>query len=60
MSPMLQQYMTYSQVSSDAFVTALDNLMIVTAVLTAVGIVLALFLRNGPAKSSGGPAVVEA
>ncbi|WP_312029976.1 DHA2 family efflux MFS transporter permease subunit [Actinomycetospora sp. TBRC 11914] len=60
MSPMLQQYMSYTQVQSDAFVTGLDNLMIVTAALTAVGVVLALFLRNGPAKSSGGPAVVEA
>jgi EmrB/QacA subfamily drug resistance transporter len=60
-SHMMQMYMSYTQVSSNAFVTALDNLMIVTTVLTALGVVLALFLRNGPAKTGGdGPAVVEA
>ncbi|MCD2194816.1 DHA2 family efflux MFS transporter permease subunit [Actinomycetospora endophytica] len=59
-SQMLEHYMTYQQASAQAFVTALDNLMIVTSVLTAVGVVLACFLRSGPAPSSGGPAVVEA
>jgi hypothetical protein len=60
MSPMLEHYMTYTQAQASAFTTSLDNLMIVTSVLTAIGVVLALFLRNGPAPSTGGPAVVEA
>jgi predicted MFS family arabinose efflux permease len=60
MSPMLEHYMTYTQAQASAFTTALDNLMIVTSVLTAIGVVLALFLRNGPAPKTGGPAVVEA
>ena len=59
-SAMLDHYMMYQQATAQAFVTALDNLMIVTAVLTAAGVVLACFLRNGPAPASGGPAVVEA
>jgi hypothetical protein len=33
--------------------------MIVTSVLTGVGVLLALFLRNGPAPKTGEPAVVE-
>jgi EmrB/QacA subfamily drug resistance transporter len=60
MTPMLEHYMTFQQATGSAFVTALDNLMIVTTVLTAVGVVLAFMLRSGPVKSAGGPAVVEA
>ena len=59
MSPMLEHYMSYTQAQAAAFTTALDNLMIVTSVLTGVGVVLALFLRNGPAPKTGEPAVVE-
>jgi EmrB/QacA subfamily drug resistance transporter len=59
MSPMLEQYMSYTQAQAAAFTTALDNLMIVTSVLTGVGVLLALFLRNGPAPKTGEPAVVE-
>ena len=59
MSPMLEHYMTYTQAQASAFTTSLDNLMIVTAVLTGFGVILACFLRNGPAPASGGPAVVE-
>jgi EmrB/QacA subfamily drug resistance transporter len=59
MSPMLEHYMTYTQAQASAFTTSLDNLMIVTAVLTGVGVILACFLRNGRAPASGGPAVVE-
>jgi hypothetical protein len=58
-SPMFGEYMSYTQVQASSFVTALDNLMIVTSVLTAIGVVLAFFLRNGRAPASGGPAVVE-
>jgi EmrB/QacA subfamily drug resistance transporter len=59
MTPMLHSYMMYTQVQGSAFVTGLDNLMIVTAVLSAIGVVLACFLRNGRAPASEGPAVVE-
>jgi hypothetical protein len=59
MSPMLEHYMSYTQAQAAAFTTALDNLMIVTSVLTGVGVLLALFLRNGPAPKTGEPAVVE-
>ena len=59
MSPMLEHYMSYTQAQASAFTTALDNLMIVTSVLTAVGVLLALFLRSGPAPKSAEPAVVE-
>ena len=58
-SPMFGEYMSYTQAQASSFVTALDNLMIVTSVLTAIGVVLAFFLRNGRAPASGGPAVVE-
>ncbi|WP_157647778.1 DHA2 family efflux MFS transporter permease subunit [Actinomycetospora chiangmaiensis] len=59
-TPMLQQYMSYSQVQAHSFVTAIDDLMMVTAALTAVGVLLALRLRSGPApKTSPGPAVME-
>jgi hypothetical protein len=59
MSPLLDHYMMYTQAQASAFTTALDNLMIVTSVLTGVGVVLACFLRNGPAPKTGEPAVVE-
>ncbi|HEY2192367.1 MAG TPA: DHA2 family efflux MFS transporter permease subunit [Actinomycetospora sp.] len=59
MTPMMHNYMMYTQAQASAFTTSLDNLMIVTTVLTAVGVVLACFLRSGPLPSSGGPAVVE-
>ncbi|MDL5158294.1 DHA2 family efflux MFS transporter permease subunit [Actinomycetospora termitidis] len=57
---LLTEYSMYGKVQSAAFVTALDDLMMVTAGLTVVGVVLAFFLRSGPAPASGGPAVVEA
>ena len=42
-------YATYQQTSNQVFVAALDELFIITSVLTLVGVGLALMLRNGPA-----------
>ncbi len=59
-TPMAEQYLSFSQVQAHAFVTAIDDLMMVTAALTAVGVLLALRLRSGPAPNpSSGPAVME-
>jgi EmrB/QacA subfamily drug resistance transporter len=53
-------YATYQQMQTQVFVEAMDGLFIVTAVITAVGIGLALLLRSGPApKAPGGAAPVE-
>ncbi|SHK28569.1 drug resistance transporter, EmrB/QacA subfamily [Pseudonocardia thermophila] len=54
---MLQTYQLYARTQTQVFVDALDQLMLVTSALTAVGIVLALFLRSGPSGSDG-PAVM--
>jgi EmrB/QacA subfamily drug resistance transporter len=42
-------YAAYQQTSNQVFVAALDELFIITSVLTLVGVGLALMLRNGPA-----------
>lgn len=55
---MLETYQQYGQTQTQVFVAALDQLMIVTAVLTAAGVVLALFLRSGPAPASDEPRVM--
>jgi MFS family permease len=55
---MLQTYQQYGHAQTQVFVAALDQLMVVTAVLTAVGVVLALFLRSGPAAPSEEPRVM--
>lgn len=49
----------YGQTRTRAFVTALDQLMTVTAVITVVGVGLALLLRSGPAPASAGPRIIE-
>ena len=57
---MAGMYATYQQLQTHVFVEAMDGLFIVTAVITAVGIGLALLLRSGPApKAPGGSAPVE-
>jgi len=57
---MAGMYATYGQMQTQVFVEAMDQLYIVTAVITAVGIGLALLLRSGPApKAEGGAAPVE-
>jgi EmrB/QacA subfamily drug resistance transporter len=54
-------YATYQQMQTQIFVEAMDGLYIVTAVITAVGVGLALLLRSGPAPKTEGAAVhVEA
>ena len=49
---MMQQYQMYSQLQSQVFTTAMNDLLYVTAILTALGVPLALMLKHGkPAKS---------
>ena len=50
-------YATYQQLQAQIFVEAMDGLYIVTAVITTVGVGLALLLRSGPAPKAKGPAV---
>lgn len=56
---MAGMYALQQQAQTQAFVDAMDGLFIVTAIITALGIPLALMLRSGPA-SSGGPSVPAA
>jgi EmrB/QacA subfamily drug resistance transporter len=51
---MVGMYATYTQTQTQVFVAALDQLMIITSVLTLVGVGLAFLLRNGPAVKTGG------
>jgi len=44
---MLGGYVAYSQISNEAFVDALDNIMIIVTIVTAIGFILAVFLRSG-------------
>ena len=53
-------YATYTQTQTQVFVAALDQLMIITSVLTLVGVALAFLLRNGPAVKAGGAAASAA
>lgn len=39
----------YQQTQMQAFVTALDDVMIITTVITLIGVVLSMMLRSGPA-----------
>jgi EmrB/QacA subfamily drug resistance transporter len=59
-SAMLQQYQLYEQLQSQVFITALNDLLIVTAILTAIGVPLALMLRGGKPPAEDGPRVIEA
>ena len=53
-------YAVYQQTQTLAFVEAMHSLFIVTAIITAAGIPLALMLRSGPSTAAGGGAVVAA
>ena len=53
-------YAVYQQTQTLAFVEAMHSLFIVTAIITAVGIPLALMLRSGPSTPAAGGAVVAA
>jgi EmrB/QacA subfamily drug resistance transporter len=44
---MYGQYFAYRHTANQVFVDSVDNLMILTTIVTAVGFVLALFLRTG-------------
>ena len=59
-SAMLAQYQLYEQLQSQVFITALNDLLIVTAILTATGVPLALMLRGGRPPAEDGPRVLEA
>jgi MFS family permease len=50
-------YAVYQQMQNQVFVEAMDQLFIVTAMTTVVGIALALMLRSGPAPKPPGEAV---
>ncbi|MGI5130612.1 DHA2 family efflux MFS transporter permease subunit [Pseudonocardia sp. CA-107938] len=47
---------TYQQVQTQVFVAALDNLMIITTVISVVAVALALMLRSGPLPAAAPPA----
>ena len=54
-------YAVYQQMQNQVFVEAMDQLFIVTAITTVVGVALALMLRSGPVPKAPGEAVhVEA
>ena len=56
---MAGQYAAYQLTQTQVFVESMDGLFVITAIITALGIPLALMLRSGPAPAggSGGPAV---
>jgi EmrB/QacA subfamily drug resistance transporter len=49
-------YGVYQQTQLQVFVAAMDGLFIITALITAVGVGLALLLRSGPVKKAPGEA----
>src|SRR5215212_1898889 len=53
---MMGTYAVYQQTQLQVFVEAMDVLFIVTAIITAVGVVLAFMLRSGPAPKAPGEA----
>jgi hypothetical protein len=53
-------YAVYQQTQTIAFVEAMHSLFIVTAIITAAGVPLALMLRSGPSKPAAGGPVVAA
>jgi EmrB/QacA subfamily drug resistance transporter len=57
---MLGTYAIYQQTSVQVYVTALDDVMFLTTIMTAAAVVLALFLRRpSGASAGGGPAMVD-
>jgi hypothetical protein len=50
-------YAVHQQTQTLAFVGGMHALFIVTAIITALGIPLALMLRSGPSHATGGTAV---
>ncbi|HEY2225896.1 DHA2 family efflux MFS transporter permease subunit [Actinomycetospora sp.] len=58
-SAMLEQYQNYEHLQSQVFITGLNDLLIATAILTAIGVPLALTLRSGKPPAEDGPRVIE-
>jgi MFS family permease len=58
-SALLEQYSMYQHLQSQVFITALNDLLIVTAILTAIGVPLALMLPSGKPAAQEGPRVIE-
>ncbi|GLZ51514.1 MDR family MFS transporter [Actinomycetospora sp. NBRC 106378] len=58
-SGMMMEYQMYSRLQSLSFVTAMNDLLYVTAILTALGVPLALMLRHGKPTPSDGPAMAH-
>ena len=56
---MMQQYQAFEQLQSQVFITSLNDLLIVTAILTAIGVPLALTLPGGKPAASDEPRVIE-
>ncbi len=48
-------FAVYSKTRTEVFVAALDQLMIITSVITLLGVGLALMLRSGPAPAAAPP-----
>jgi len=49
---MVGMYAVYQRTSLQVFAAALDQLMLITAGLTLIGVALAFLLRSGPAKTT--------
>jgi MFS family permease len=57
---MLGTMAIYQQTSTQVYVSALDDVMFITTIMTGAAVVLALFLRRpSGARAGGGPAVVD-
>jgi EmrB/QacA subfamily drug resistance transporter len=57
---MLGTMAIYQQTSTQVYVSALDDVMFITTIMTGVAVVLALFLRRpSSARAGGGPAMVD-
>ena len=57
---MAGMYVVNQHTQTLAFVEAMHGLFIVTAIITALGIPLALMMRSGPSTPAAGGAVVAA
>ncbi|HEY2190894.1 MAG TPA: MDR family MFS transporter [Actinomycetospora sp.] len=58
-SAFVQQYSMHETLQSQVFITALNDLLMVTAILTAIGVPLALMLPSGRPAAHEGPRVIE-
>jgi EmrB/QacA subfamily drug resistance transporter len=57
---LLGTYAIYQQTNTQVYVSSLDDVMIITTIMTACAVVLACFLRHGRSESAGSaPAMVD-